>query len=106
MAKEHNRSCRPCWIENAKGESNVGEASAAGYRSGVAGGSRRKRMHFDIGGTVHVLGYRIRHHQSNRERLSVSSADQRSREVFDALRKDDRSFDANVQKLWDSRPKA
>jgi len=33
-------------------------------------------------------------------------ADQRSREVFDALRKDDRSFDANVQKLWDSRPKA
>ena len=33
-------------------------------------------------------------------------ADQRSREVFDALRKDDRSFDANVQKLWDSRPEA
>jgi NAD(P)-dependent dehydrogenase (short-subunit alcohol dehydrogenase family) len=33
-------------------------------------------------------------------------ADQRSREVFDALRKDDRSFDANVQKLWNSRPKA
>ncbi len=28
-------------------------------------------------------------------------ADQRSREVFDMLRKDDRGFDANMQKLWD-----
>jgi len=28
-------------------------------------------------------------------------ADQRSREVFDMLRRDDRGFDANMQKLWD-----
>jgi NAD(P)-dependent dehydrogenase (short-subunit alcohol dehydrogenase family) len=32
-------------------------------------------------------------------------ADKRSREVFDTLRKDDRGFDANIQKLWDSRAK-
>jgi NAD(P)-dependent dehydrogenase (short-subunit alcohol dehydrogenase family) len=30
-------------------------------------------------------------------------ADKRSRGVFDTLRKDDRGFDANIQKLWDSR---
>ena len=29
-------------------------------------------------------------------------ADERSRDVFDALRKDDRTFDANMQKLWDA----
>jgi NAD(P)-dependent dehydrogenase (short-subunit alcohol dehydrogenase family) len=32
-------------------------------------------------------------------------ADKRSREVFDTLRKDDRDFDAKIQKLWDSRAK-
>jgi NAD(P)-dependent dehydrogenase (short-subunit alcohol dehydrogenase family) len=32
-------------------------------------------------------------------------ADARSREVFAALRKDDREFDANMQKQWDSRAK-
>ena len=32
-------------------------------------------------------------------------ADQRSRNVFAALRKDDRAFDAYVQTLWDNRPK-
>src|SRR5580700_9687283 len=30
-------------------------------------------------------------------------ADERSRTVFAELRKDDRAFDANVQKIWDSR---
>src|ERR1700740_70364 len=29
-------------------------------------------------------------------------ADARAREVFDALRKDDRTFDANIQTLWDT----
>jgi NAD(P)-dependent dehydrogenase (short-subunit alcohol dehydrogenase family) len=29
-------------------------------------------------------------------------ADERAREVFDALRKDDRTFDANMQKQWDT----
>jgi NAD(P)-dependent dehydrogenase (short-subunit alcohol dehydrogenase family) len=32
-------------------------------------------------------------------------ADKRSREVFDTLRKDDRSFDAKIQILWDSQAK-
>ena len=32
-------------------------------------------------------------------------ADERSRAVFSELRKDDRSFDANIQKMWDSRPR-
>jgi len=31
--------------------------------------------------------------------------DQRSRDVFAALRKDDRAFDADMQKVWDGRPK-
>jgi hypothetical protein len=29
-------------------------------------------------------------------------ADERSRTVFAELRKDDRAFDANMQKIWDS----
>jgi hypothetical protein len=32
-------------------------------------------------------------------------ADQRSRDVFAMLRKDDRAFDADMQKLWDNRPR-
>jgi NAD(P)-dependent dehydrogenase (short-subunit alcohol dehydrogenase family) len=32
-------------------------------------------------------------------------ADNRSREVYAELRKDDRAFDATMQKLWDSRPR-
>jgi NAD(P)-dependent dehydrogenase (short-subunit alcohol dehydrogenase family) len=32
-------------------------------------------------------------------------ADERARSVYAELRKDDRAFDANMQKLWDSRPK-
>jgi hypothetical protein len=32
-------------------------------------------------------------------------ADERSRAVFAELREDDRSFDANIQKMWDSRPR-
>ena len=30
-------------------------------------------------------------------------ADERSRMVFAELRKDDRSFDVNMQRIWDSR---
>jgi NAD(P)-dependent dehydrogenase (short-subunit alcohol dehydrogenase family) len=33
-------------------------------------------------------------------------ADKRSRDVFDALRRDDRDFDAKIQALWDSRAKS
>jgi NAD(P)-dependent dehydrogenase (short-subunit alcohol dehydrogenase family) len=32
-------------------------------------------------------------------------ADKRSRDVFAELRKDDRAFDANIQTLWDRRPR-
>jgi NAD(P)-dependent dehydrogenase (short-subunit alcohol dehydrogenase family) len=32
-------------------------------------------------------------------------ADERSRAVFSELRKDDRPFDASMQKIWDSRPR-